>query len=561
MSGDLPAGGTPGHGPAGGSRTLTANRTSGEGAGNSTGQAPGRGPSEDEAMIGISPFVSVRTLVAALRRRWHLWVALAVLGLVLGLAFSFLLPPPYTATATILLQHPAGTDAERAMPTDLQLLKTRTVAQGAIEQAHLDLTASELVTQYDGAILSDRVLTVTVKATTPQEAIRRGNAVAASFLAFRRRQFQQQLDAAVGAVQDRENALAADLAALDQQINDFSAGPQKDAAAVRAFGDVLTHRAEVADQIATLQRQIDANRADTLAVITGTSVVDPAAEDKRSPMKLAVEYALAGLVFGLVVGVGGIVAQEVISEAARTRADVATALDAPVAVSVGSIRKPRLMPARRSSRPKNSRDGGADPPGVGVIIRHLDRMLGHANDHPPALLVVSVGCDWPAALTASGLARELAGAGQNVLVVDYLRSTAVGERATLAPKAGQGTIRVIAGGADASAGTGDAAAVVVLATLEPELGAFHLRAWASSAVVMVAVGRATPTALHAAGQMLRSAGIDVTPAVLVGADRADETLGVPGGRLGGPPPPPPASAATNGASAPASETVAPGTAS
>lgn len=182
-------------------------------------------------------------------------------------------------------------------------------------------------------------------------------------------------------------------------------------------------------------------------------------------------------------------------------------------------------------------------------MSHLHRMLGRANSSPPALLVVSLSSEWPAALAVAGLARELAEAGQNVLVADYTAGGAARGQSKPAPKAGQGTIRVVAGGANAAAGTGDADAVIVLAALDPELGAFHLRALASTAVAVVAMGRATPTALYGAAQMLRAAGIDLVASVLVGADRADETLGIPGGRWESSPPPPSTGPAPNGGGA------------
>jgi hypothetical protein len=70
-------------------------------------------------------------------------------------------------------------------------------------------------------------------------------------------------------------------------------------------------------------------------------------------------------------------------------------------------------------------------------------------------------------------------------------------------------------------------AVLVLATVDPAFGAGHIASWATEAVVMVAAGEASATRVLAAGQMLRSAGVATRAAMVVGAERDDETFGMP----------------------------------
>jgi hypothetical protein len=68
--------------------------------------------------------------------------------------------------------------------------------------------------------------------------------------------------------------------------------------------------------------------------------------------------------------------------------------------------------------------------------------------------------------------------------------------------------------------------LLTLARLDPSTGGDHLATWASDAVVMVTAGRSSWTKIHAAGEMIRLAGMRLASAVLVGADKTDETLGV-----------------------------------
>ena len=69
--------------------------------------------------------------------------------------------------------------------------------------------------------------------------------------------------------------------------------------------------------------------------------------------------------------------------------------------------------------------------------------------------------------------------------------------------------------------------LLTLATLDPSLGAEHLAGWARGAVAVVTAGRSSAERVHAVGEMIRLAGIELISAVLVGADKTDESLGVP----------------------------------
>jgi hypothetical protein len=64
-----------------------------------------------------------------------------------------------------------------------------------------------------------------------------------------------------------------------------------------------------------------------------------------------------------------------------------------------------------------------------------------------------------------------------------------------------------------------------LVTLDPSLGGDHLPTWADSAVVAVTAGGSSGTRIHAVGEMIRLAGTPLVSTVLIGADKADESLG------------------------------------
>jgi hypothetical protein len=81
-------------------------------------------------------------------------------------------------------------------------------------------------------------------------------------------------------------------------------------------------------------------------------------------------------------------------------------------------------------------------------------------------------------------------------------------------------------GTAVAAAVSSAELLLTLVSLDPSIGAEYVPSWATSAVALVIAGRSSWARLHAAGEMCRLAGLPVTSAVLVGADRTDESLGV-----------------------------------
>ena len=68
--------------------------------------------------------------------------------------------------------------------------------------------------------------------------------------------------------------------------------------------------------------------------------------------------------------------------------------------------------------------------------------------------------------------------------------------------------------------------ILTLVSLDPSLGGDYLRTWADDAVVIVTAGRSSATRIHAVGEMIRLARTRLVSAVLIGADKTDESLGI-----------------------------------
>jgi hypothetical protein len=101
-----------------------------------------------------------------------------------------------------------------------------------------------------------------------------------------------------------------------------------------------------------------------------------------------------------------------------------------------------------------------------------------------------------------------------------------GDVAAVGPLTRTGSLATAANGI-AAAYTG-ADILITMAVLDPAVGADHLSTWTKEAVAVVTAGASTTVKLHTTGEMVRGVGIHLASAILLGADSADESLGVVG---------------------------------
>jgi len=498
--------------------------------------------------------VDVHSLAVALRARWHLVATVALSIAVAGVIMSLVSTPRHTARAAILLRYPTGYDATQAVVTEVQLLRTRAVAEAAAARLGHGVTASDLVAGLRAKAVSEQLLQVEMTGPTGREAVRRGQALSESFLAFRNNLFDQQTQASVDALNARTAALQNDLADLNRQIDAQPAAVRAGDASVRGIGDLISARAAVAEQLSTIRQKIDTVVLDNTAVTSRSRVVDPAAEIGHSLLASATRNGAAGLVLGVALGCGWVIVWEITGNSVRHRDQVTAALRAPVAVSVGAQPGPlaahRLRFERQQLHPS---------PSISQVVYHLRQTLALDGRRRQALGVVSVASDGPAAVAAAALAVQLSDEGRGVLLADCSRRSVL---TRLLRKSSVTVVRT----ADATPTTcaiflpggqriavddrrleisfedlrRNADVVLVLASLDPAVGAHFLGGLTSTVVAFVTAGRSTATALHSAALMLDDAEIRLDSVVLVGTDPGDETLGVP--VYPSPPPAPPSAA-------------------
>lgn len=491
--------------------------------------------------------VTLHFLRAALRRAWPVWMGLAFVGMLLGIAWTQVVPAKSVGTVTLLLAHDPGTEPTQAMATDVSLLRTRAVAGVVIKRLNLDVTPEDFQKWVTATPATTTVLVLSIPAPDDREAVARAKALSESYLAFRTAQIRSQSDALVRGYRQRVEALQQRVADLTAQYNQLSArGPEAQSEAT----DVLTQRTQLNAQINTLQGTMQDAALKSGSIVTASHVLDPPSAMPASPKKRLVLCAASGLIGGAAVGTGLVMFMALTSSRLRRRDEVALALASPVRVSVTGLRPRRArlpLPLPGSS---SARD-------VQILVRALESAISPRGGRPVRMALGAVDHPHAARSVLAALVGQLTLREMRVFVVDLseqgglarsvrreLRAhghdggsevaTPVVYRPEGLPCLARGPIDTPTGVA-ADLPTGDprraawdaADVVLVLDDLDPAIGVDHLRSWTDRVVLLVTAGRSTAERLRTTAELIRSAGLQLPFAMLVGADRGDESLGLP----------------------------------
>jgi capsular polysaccharide biosynthesis protein len=478
---------------------------------------------DDEAdeWLGVgagSRFVNLHFILGEVTRRRRWVIGSAIAGLVVGLLLSVASAPTPRAETKVLLTFPTASDPARAMVTDAQLLETDAVARRAVNALHLRESPTAFASSYSGTGLSDDLLSISVSAPSSSEAVRRANALAHEYLAYRAEVYQHQSNAIVEGLQKRQASIQSQINALDQQLGaqaDASTNPDPTISGLN-------------DEWKTLNDSIGAQTNSSAAVVAGSFVIDQATPVEPSLIKEVGRNALSGLAAGLGIGLALVVLLAVTSNRVWRRDDVAEAMRHSVTLSTGPIRARRRL-AKVAMRKLIAKP----PPELAKVVAHLRRQLTTSPWHDRSLAVIAVGGLEVAAASVCATATALARHGEDVVVVDASERNIVSgsrllqEREPEATGGGAGGgIRLVSLADGRQAPSVDAEQVVlVLAMLDPAEGAERIRALAPNAVAIVTAGRSTMTSLRAVSDMLEVAQVELVSVVLVGSSAHDESYG------------------------------------
>jgi capsular polysaccharide biosynthesis protein len=519
--------------------------------------ADGNFTAAEDAPEDFSPsLVSLAFIKAAIRRSARPIIVMAAAGFLLGAAAYVASPHAAQASTRLLLTVGPEAVPGTAIEDDQAIAQSRAVAALVARKLGLPQGVDGFLGSYTATPVTDRVLQLTVNATTGDDAVTQANTLATEFLRYRAQQLNITQQQTFAALNQQVAQAKQQIAASRKQVAVVLTQPRSPA----REGALSRLRAQITgqeDALVVLQQNVNNTRAatqeTTASEVNGSYVIDTAyLIPPHSKVKHLVLYAAVGLFAGLVLGLAYVVIRAVISDRLFRRDDVARALGAPVKLSVGRVRLSRW-------RPGGSGLAAARRRNVQRIVTYLDKQLGDMasgrSQRAASLAVVPVDDPRVAALSLMSLAISCAQQGMQVVVADLAAGApAAGLVGSGKPGVGPASVsdaRLIVavperdevepagpvGHASAkdrrspftqavNAACTSANVLLTLAPLDPAFGGEHLATWAADAVVFVTAGRSSWTKIRAAGEMVRLSGTRLVSAVLVGADKTDDSLGV-----------------------------------
>ncbi len=500
-------------------------------------------------------FVNLGFIRAAIRRNLRFCVAAGLIGLIAGLALYVKFPPASQASTSVFITNNPNQDAVSAMLTNVTLAESRPVAQAALDKLGLNQTPASFQAASNAFVITNQVLGLTANAPTSDEAIARAQALAAAFLQFRAQMLNQQQQLVVNSLNAQVNKAQQSLDAINKQITTLSAEPVTPERQNR-LSILNGNRTKAENTVAAMRQTATDNQVSTQAttatMIQGSQVLNVATAAHHSRLKGALEYVAGAMLAGLALGVGLVVIRAIVSDRLRRRDDVADVLGIPVRLSVGALSSRRWrpeLPGRANVRRREAQRLGA----------YLRNAVPRDATSPAALAIVAVDNAPEVAPSLVALARSYAREGKTVILADMSPgapaarllgvkgpgvhdvasqdvklTVAVGARDDIAPvgplRRGSQAPQLAQPSPELVTAAKSADYLLSLVVLDPAFGGDWLPTWASDVVVTVTAGRSSATRILAVGDMVRLADTSTATAVLVQADKTDETLGLPATR-------------------------------
>jgi hypothetical protein len=498
---------------------------------------------DDEEQIpqgGRPPtLVNLHFIRSALRRRWLVCVLSAVLGLLAATAFLVVFPVAHNAKASLQLAHRQDAEPLAAMATDVSLLRTRTVASTTIANLGLAMTPDEFLKNVKAEPVSPEILVVTLTGPNDAEATRRLAALTSVYLTFRAEHLTAQSNAYIIGMQQRIEKLQGEVADLSHRVDQLSAGDSSNAS---KLGDTISQRSFVQGRIDNFRQSIEDATLQNTAVVSSSVVVDPAAAEPGGAKRRMALVLASGLIGGAALGCGTVLFFAITSDRLRRRSDVAAALEVPVTLSVGRITPlPRKWLWFPHLRTLASRRAG-----------HRQRLAQAIEMELPVpsrsgrLAVVCLDNSDEAQFAVATAAMDLASYGCSVALIDLTNNHILdAELVSPIPGSSPGPILLRPPGIPAlassaadlravrqwdsrSAWSGPSDINLVLADLDPSVGADYLKAWTDRVIIVVTAGRSSAERVRTAAELVRTAGLELRLAALLRMECTDNSSGTAG---------------------------------
>ncbi|WP_037313944.1 Wzz/FepE/Etk N-terminal domain-containing protein [Amycolatopsis orientalis] len=444
------------------------------------------------------PLIDLQRLVVSVRRRRRLWLATALLGLILGGLVAAFLPSPPTAVAQILVVHPddSPTDSGTLMRTDVAVLQTTKIATEALKKLNSTQAPEEFLKDYEGLGLTNNVLQLTVKAKSKDEALARAQALSDAFITEYIARNQAAAAAQQKALLDQRNQAQNELTPIEaaivtEEAKNRNANPAQ-------LERLYARRAELTSKISDYDGRAQEAGIGTPKVAAGTQIVDAPRILPRSLLKTLATDMGIGLALGLLAGLGLAAVTSVVKDRPVLRREISRHLGASVIAQL-----PKPLRFLRSSRAGARRQR---------VAATLVRAVRQGNG-PVSLL--DLGARQVTAALAVDMARELAETGPVSLVDDL-------PKANLRELAGEGPVQVLDRG-DAPVAAGERR--IGVGSVEPGTAWTDLEFLGKETILVVRTGHANTEWLHTVARQLADRRIPIIGVVVVDPDPRDHTDG------------------------------------
>lgn len=239
-----------------------------------------------------------------LGRRWRLIIVFVVLGVAAGLGLSYVQNPVYSASASLLIEANATSQAggntppvdTQAVATQAEVLLSDSVADRVIKRLHLPLTPAELVQTVSVSPSTDST-TIDITATRPTAA---GAANVAD--AFVNAYIGLRNDQAASAAKQIRDSYLSDLAAIKVQLDKL----QKTSATVGNTPEVTAEIQSLVARQSELEAALTVGDGPSSTPMVGGEFLNhaqvPASPSAPRPLRAGLLGGVLGLIIGVLIG-------------------------------------------------------------------------------------------------------------------------------------------------------------------------------------------------------------------------------------------------------------------
>ncbi|MFF0745383.1 Wzz/FepE/Etk N-terminal domain-containing protein [Streptomyces sp. NPDC004111] len=316
--------------------------------------------------------IRLATIGRILRRRWRLLAVATVVGALVGFGASVLLPPRYTASASVLLP---GQWDERGLLTQVNIATSSVVVdRAATELDWKGIGGRELRERVSAKATEGNIVTLAGSAETPERAQRLADQLAKQFVGFAARiAGGGSADAPTGL-----EALRQQVVQTNRRITELAgaADPGRSVESVQARTSLERLRTSLEEAMTKL------DQADPANAKAGLVVMGPAPRPAAQTPPTRTQFVAAGALLFLLLGVVGHLVAARMNRRLRSEQEISAALGSTPLGSVDVLGDAGAHPPRDTGRASRLRrllgaDSRWDAPHPQRYVDEAGRRLRH----------------------------------------------------------------------------------------------------------------------------------------------------------------------------------------